>query len=301
MVEGGRPTVTVPRNSLIERLLLSDDRAMAIDVEVTDDPSRVLARAGGFLASDPVRHNVILTLLHARVDNPTKGRYVVVFEAERVVGVVFQSPLRFIATITPMDQHGAEACVDALAARAISLPGISGEAGSAARFAGHWTRAHQVRRHPPPGAAHYEATTITEPSDVPGALRRARDEDRPQIVEWLKGFHEDTAEPLEDPETTVRRRVAAGHFWVWVDEQPASMAALTTPVAGVARVQAVYTPKPLRNRGFASACVARISSMTLASGVRCILYTDLGNPVSNSVYRRIGYHAVTEVLRYEFR
>jgi predicted GNAT family acetyltransferase len=35
-------------------------------------------------------------------------------------------------------------------------------------------------------------------------------------------------------------------------------------------------------------------------GYRCILYTDLGNPISNSVYRRIGYNAVAEALRYRF-
>jgi predicted GNAT family acetyltransferase len=35
-------------------------------------------------------------------------------------------------------------------------------------------------------------------------------------------------------------------------------------------------------------------------GYRCILYTDLGNPTSNSVYRRIGYGAVAEGLRYRF-
>jgi uncharacterized protein len=33
---------------------------------------------------------------------------------------------------------------------------------------------------------------------------------------------------------------------------------------------------------------------------RCILYTDLGNPTSNSVYRRIGYRAVAAALRYRF-
>ena len=30
------------------------------------------------------------------------------------------------------------------------------------------------------------------------------------------------------------------------------------------------------------------------------LYADLANPVSNSVYRRVGYRAVTEILSYEF-
>ena len=36
------------------------------------------------------------------------------------------------------------------------------------------------------------------------------------------------------------------------------------------------------------------------AGHRCILHTDLGNPTSNSVYRRIGYRCVAEGLRYRF-
>ena len=30
------------------------------------------------------------------------------------------------------------------------------------------------------------------------------------------------------------------------------------------------------------------------------LYTDLGNPTSNAIYRAIGYEAVAELLRYRF-
>jgi uncharacterized protein len=36
-------------------------------------------------------------------------------------------------------------------------------------------------------------------------------------------------------------------------------------------------------------------------GLRCALYTDLGNPTSNSIYRRIGYRALAEVVRYRFQ
>ena len=40
--------------------------------------------------------------------------------------------------------------------------------------------------------------------------------------------------------------------------------------------------------------------MAIDEGHRCILYTDLGNPISNSVYRRIGYRAVAEGIQYRF-
>ena len=78
------------------------------------------------------------------------------------------------------------------------------------------------------------------------------------------------------------------------------MCGLTAPAEGVVRVGPVYTPPELRGRGYASALVATVSADVRAAGNRGILYTDLENPTSNSIYRNIGYRAVSEVLSYEF-
>jgi predicted GNAT family acetyltransferase len=78
------------------------------------------------------------------------------------------------------------------------------------------------------------------------------------------------------------------------------MAGASAPVAGVARIGPVYTPPERRNHGYASALVAEVSSDVLAHGRRCMLYTDLANPTSNSVYHALGYRAVGEALRYRF-
>lgn len=55
-----------------------------------------------------------------------------------------------------------------------------------------------------------------------------------------------------------------------------------------------------RDRGYASALVADVSDFVLTRGDRCILYTDLDNPTSNSIYRALGYRAVAEALKYRF-
>ncbi|HUR48038.1 MAG TPA: GNAT family N-acetyltransferase [Acidimicrobiales bacterium] len=272
---------------------------MSIETEQTTDPARVLERAGAFLASDPVRHNVILTLLHGRVANPAEGRYLIAATDDEVVGVVFQSPLTFMATMTPMSGEAVHACVEAWAPDPGGLPGIAGEAGTAARFAGHWTERTKSAAFPKLGQRLYEAGTITEPVGVGGNLRRADQSETSLVAGWLRGFHLDIRQPAEVSDESVGRDIATGRFWVWDDDGPASMAALTTPVEGVARVQAVYTPPELRSRGYAAACVGRLSAKTLAAGTRCILYTDLGNPVSNSVYRRLGYRAVAEMIVYD--
>jgi hypothetical protein len=62
----------------------------------------------------------------------------------------------------------------------------------------------------------------------------------------------------------------------------------------------VYTPPENRRRGYAAACVYGISKYCTEAGYRCVLYTDLGNPTSNAIYRRIGYRAVAEAIHYRF-
>lgn len=273
---------------------------MAIDVELTADPAQVLRRAGEFLESDPVRHNVILTLLHGRVATPGEGRYVMAIDGDGVVGVVFQSPLTYIATITPMSDEAVNACVDLLGGEASSLPGVGGEAATAARFAGQWTERTKSAAIPEMGQRIYEAGSVTEPEGIAGRFRLAAEGDTALLGDWLRAFDSEVGGQGGDPDAVITRRVAEGEFWVWEDGHPVSMAALTKPVAGVARVQAVYTPPEFRGRGYASGCVARLSWNSVRAGTRCILYTDLANPVSNSVYRRIGYRATVEALIYKF-
>jgi predicted GNAT family acetyltransferase len=181
----------------------------------------------------------------------------------------------------------------------VELPGVGGEAGTAASFAGHWTDLTGTGAVPFNGQRIYELAGIPVAGEVTGQLRRAEADDCGRIVAWMQGFADDTGE-RSIPEEVVRRRVASGVFWVWEDGGPCSVAAHTVPVAGVSRVLAVYTPPAFRRRGYAGACVSALSTMLLDAGHRCILYTDLSNPTSNQLYRRIGYRAAVECLRYRF-
>ena len=52
----------------------------------------------------------------------------------------------------------------------------------------------------------------------------------------------------------------------------------------------VYTPPPLRRRGYASAVVAELSQRELDAGQSwCSLFTDAANPTSNHIYTELGY------------
>jgi uncharacterized protein len=274
---------------------------MSVQVTFHEDPAQALDEARSFLAAEPVLNNLILTLLSERARHPQPGRYWVASADGTACGVVFQSPLDFQAVATPMDEEVIDAAVDTIAAQEIDLPAVLGDAATASRFAGAWTERHKIGARPEQGQRMYELAEIQEGRSASGALRQASLDDLDLIVGWMRGFEADTGErPRPDQEDAVARRISDGKYWIWQDEEPVSMAFASPAIEGVSRIGAVYTPPERRNYGYAESCVRELSRRLLAEGTRCMLYTDLANPTSNSIYRRIGYRAVAEVLRYQF-
>lgn len=276
---------------------------MSTAVDATDNPAEVLEVAGSFLASDPVRHNVILTLLHNRVSVPMSGRYWMVKDGGETRGVVFQSPLDFLAATTPMSPGHVAAAVDAIVEQGVQLPGVNGVAATAARFAGQWTERTKSAASPTQGNRIYEVDELRSARRVPGTCRMAGPQDRDLLIRWFDEFSEEAVADRPsggDTGKLVDFRLGRGQLFVWDTGEPVSLTGVSDPVAGVARIGPVYTPPPLRGGGYASALVAAVSGSVLARGERCILYTDLANPISNSVYRALGYRAVDEALAYRF-
>jgi len=274
---------------------------MELKVLFSDDPAFVLNRAGAFLSSQPVLHNLVLSILHARVAQGDPGRYWMAIQQDQTVGVVVQSPLTFPATLTPMEPPVAAAMADAIAESGIALPGINGEAATAAMFAGQWSERSKSAATPFQGYRLYELLEIGEVADVEGKLRQAGPQERRLMILWTRAFQHEIGESGDDAKLRVDRELAAGQLWLWDRRgETVSMAASREPAYGVVRLSGVYTPPEKRKHGFAEACVRALSKQLRDAGYRCILYTDLGNRTSNSIYRRIGYRAVAEALRYRF-
>jgi predicted GNAT family acetyltransferase len=274
--------------------------AMVATARGSDDAPQILDEAGDFLASDPVLHNVILTLLHARATRPEPGRYWIVDVEGAVAGVVFRSPLHYIATVTPMPAEAVTAAVECIADDGVRLPGVSGEASTAARFAGHWTERTKSAAVPTQGQRIYEIDAVVPARPTNGKMRAATPDDLDVLVPWVHAFQREIGEPPGDATAVVARRLTAGQLWIWEDGAPVALTGVFDTVGGVARVGPVYTPPERRGHGYASALVADVSDIVLGRGDRCILYTDLENPTSNSIYRALGYRAVAEALKYRF-
>ena len=90
----------------------------------------------------------------------------------------------------------------------------------------------------------------------------------------------------------------ANDLWLWEHEhEVVSLAGYRSTSPNGARVGPVYTPPERRGRGYASALVAALSQQQLDEGrAYCVLYTDLGNATSNSIYQNVGYEFIEEVV-----
>ncbi len=273
---------------------------MAFTVRATTDPADALAGPGTYLSSRPTEHNLVLTLLAARVAAPEPGRYWIVSTGAETVGVALQSPLDLPAVITPMPAAAVEALVHAIAATDVELPGVNGPAAAAATFAGHWGERRGTRASPEEGMRLYELGALVPPDGVCGAARAAMRGERELMLRWARQMLVEVGGPAADPEAAIDRRLAAGSIWIWDDGGPRAVASWTDPVERVVRIGLVFTPPEYRRNGYAGAVVAAVSGEVAGRGLRCVLYTQLDNPTSNAIYRRLGYRAIQEGLRYRF-
>jgi predicted GNAT family acetyltransferase len=67
------------------------------------------------------------------------------------------------------------------------------------------------------------------------------------------------------------------------------------------RIQAVYTPKESRGRGYAGGATEVSTRLALDDGASAVvLVTDLANPTSNALYHRLGYRPVEDRVVVEF-
>jgi predicted GNAT family acetyltransferase len=128
--------------------------------------------------------------------------------------------------------------------------------------------------------------------------------DREPLISLCRGFAADAGEAV-----TVDARSWAGTrfsdkrymFWETPDGTPVSMAGANPMVAGLVQVDPVYTPAHLRGRGYAGAVTVEVSRAALAAGATDVVpFTDAANPISNALYRRLGYVPVVDWVVYDF-
>ncbi|WP_369143944.1 GNAT family N-acetyltransferase [Streptomyces sp. R44] len=261
----------------------------------TDSAATFRAVAAAHLAADPARNTAVLTLMD------TAGRLGWWEEADgRVTGVLAVAPPG-VPSFGAMTEEAARALAPEVLPGAEEPTEVRGETAAVEAYAEAtgrpWTPTVRMRL--------FRLGELTPPDPAPaGRARLAAAADVPLVAAWTREFAVAIGdEPAEDYTGFVTERITEGRLWLWEapDGRPVSMAAVSRTIEGQARVHLVHTPPAERGRGYATGATEAVSRAALDAGVaQVLLFTDLANPTSNALYRRLGYRPVTDHLGVTF-
>ena len=279
--------------------------------QLTEDLETFLAAAGGFLRARAAQNTIMLTaaeLLRAKGRGRVRGRHAAVRLAggpDGTVAAAFLHTPPFPVVLTDMTAEAAAGLAADLAARGYQPPGVNAMPGPAAAFAAAWQDHTGQPAHTGMRMRLYALGMLLPPDPPPpGTARTADAADRDLMLAWLDAF-KDEAQPAgpNESERVVNDRIGCGGLVLWEHEgRPVSLAGRNRAAAGQARVGPVYTPPELRGRGFGGAATAAITQAALDDGAEgVVLFTDLANPTSNTLYQRLGYRPISDwtVIRFD--
>ena len=263
------------------------------------------SRAEPYLARDEALHNLMLGILSTLAAAPDaysdqQPYLTLALHQEQVAGVCMMTPPYNVLLSKVADPEAIDGLISDVATTGIPVPGVTAAVPYAELFAGRWMKhtGRAMRRGLQQGI--YRLHSVTPPKGARGIGRLATVHDRGLLLHLIEGFITEMSHGpgRENAAREVDRRLSHSNagYYIWeVEDEPVSVAGFGGFTPSGARIGPVYTPIKLRGNGYASAVTALASQQLLDAGrTFCFLYTDLSNPTSNSIYRKIGYEMIGE-------
>lgn len=187
------------------------------------------------------------------------------------------------------------------------IPGVMTEKTLGAYFAKEYTLRKGMTFTTTMSQRIYELTAVNPDIQKVGNVRLLNEKDMHFFPYWAEAFHAagsygKTEMYIPQDADPYLYRIASNKLYILEDNGiPVFMAGYTREMQTAIGVAFVYTPPYLRSKGYATSIVAQISQLALDKGfTKCVLYTDLANPISNSIYQKIGYKPICDSLQIKF-
>lgn len=278
-----------------------------MDLRIYEDQQAFKAIAEPFYSTDTLRHTVALTVM-ARYfgmarQTPIMGT---LHDHGELIGAALRTPPWPVVTSgLPTDPDLLESFLTQWLEADPELPGVSGPVDNAEALADVWTRRTGGTTKVTLATRLFRLGDLTPPVTT-GQAREATDDDFDLLVTWRYDFEVEALgfqrSPGEGPAAVRRMFENRDSMILWEDGgKPVASAIASAPIGGMSRVGPVYTPPEHREHGYGSAVTAAVSQHARDAGADDVtLFADLMNPVSNSIYQKIGYRPVYDATELEF-
>ena len=271
-----------------------------------EDASQFYQQASHYLLRQEAMHYLLLGIGNTLIKNPEKYNchYLATVEDEEdVIAVAIRTLPRPLLLSQIKNLAAVELIAQDLHSQQESLLGVNAPSVESEAFAASWTSLTGQSFKLKMALRAWKIEQVQLTATPPGYLRVVDKSDRKLLQNWHQAFAlEALGESKPDSQSWVNYQLRHQTAYLWENKEPVSLACRSGITPNGGGVGTVYTPPQHRGKGYASACVAKLSQYLLKS-LRykyCFLFTDLANPTSNHIYQAMGYQPVGDWREYCF-
>lgn len=267
------------------------------------DPPSFIAASLPFLMRNEAANNLIMGAIRRRLSHSDgeRGYMATVITADQIIAVA-DWQLRHRVLLASDSTAAIKLLAQDMADQRCEPISVVGAQENVLTFALIWQdltgcgyrQRFQLREH--------RLTALPVLPEVSGRMRFSTANDRTLLWRWMQAFIQELR-MVDDPEVlkpVFLRSVEEAKLALWEQEEIVAMAGFRAIADDAARIGPVFTPPEHRRLGYAGALVAHLSHWLLDYGNRvCYLSTDVSNPTSNAIYRRIGYEPTHDQYHFD--
>ncbi|MBU1019986.1 MAG: GNAT family N-acetyltransferase, partial [Firmicutes bacterium] len=239
-----------------------------------------------YLLGDEVKYNLMLGI--SNKDNDSFTFISSVVDDRFLLGILAGKNL--ILASNTMDDDVYDEMIEYM--NHVDYPGIIGTREHCEKYNELYTMKYGVSLVVKMNQRIYRCDKVKNYSEELGIVRLATEKDIEVLKYWALDFYsgiEPNTTLLQSEESVIEKIKRSVLFVLVVNDVVVSMTVRTRAINKTETVSFVYTPLEYRRKGYASRIVEEVTRYILNDGRIATLYTDLDNPISNSIYMKIGY------------
>lgn len=281
-------------------------------VEFYEDINKFTDLVFPFLLKNEAKNNLLFMILNSLKENMHRyGDYkpslIIVLENEEIKLVSIRTP-PYNQLISYTDElKTIDFLIEELIKKNADLPGVLGFKQGAERFVNLWCEKKGLNPQLVRNERGYKLIEVAEETIGKRTFIVGTEANQSIVLKWAEEMVIEAglmteAEQMNRTLKQIKQDIIDQKMFLILDNnEPVSMARKAGKTPNGSLINFVYTPPNLRRNGYATECVAKLSKQLLEEGNKfCFLFTDLANPISNSIYQKIGYHPIIDLDQYKF-
>jgi predicted GNAT family acetyltransferase len=266
-----------------------------INIRNHSDIHLFLDKVKAFLAQKASENNLSLGILHERTNTQAQPHeyFIEATDQNEVVFTLVKTQKNFIIA---GDEKYINDISLYLIREKVVVENIIGEKSLASAFASHYCQLVDKTWQLEMDQLVYKITNVKKIETVRGKLAIATKKDTPLIAKWIHHFCKEVFDFMTEEQALeyAHKGIEEKSFYLWKTTENVAMVKSARPAVGGIVLNYVFTPTQHRGKGYASSMVYTLTSKLLESYDFCSLFTDAKNPVSNTIYIKIGYEKIAE-------